>query len=186
MPRIPARRLLWMAALFYAPLLASAAWVRPRSLLAAGPERAAVLAQGLCLAAAGGLAIVLASRAAARRTVWGRALRADLGALLGGLSSRQMLALALLSGFGEEFLFRGVALHYLGVWGQGVAFGCCHWPVRRALWPWTAFALAIGIALGWLTLWSGSLWPGILLHFTVNYFNLHDLAEGQPPAPPEA
>jgi membrane protease YdiL (CAAX protease family) len=186
MPRVPSQRLIRMAALLYTPLLVSAAWVRPRSLLAVGPERAAQMALGLGVAAAGAVAVVLASRAASRRTAWGRALRAELGALLGGLSSRELLALALLSGFGEEFLFRGIALHYWGVWGQGLAFGGCHWPVRRALWPWTLFALAMGLALGWLTRWSGSLWPAVLLHFSVNYFNLHDLAEAPPPAaPPE-
>ncbi len=177
--------MLWIALAFYAPLLASAGFVRPRSLLALGPDRAALIGQGLGLAAAAGasLAIVLASRWAARATGWGRALRSELAALVGGMDSPRILALSLLSAFGEELLFRGVALAYLGVWLQGALFALFHFPVRRALWPWTVFALAIGLGLGALTQGSGSLWPAILLHFCVNYFNLHDLAGAPPPAP---
>jgi uncharacterized protein len=178
MPSVPSRRLIWIAAMVYCPMLASAILVRPRSLLAIGPDSAAYLAQGLGLAAAGmaSAAVVLGSRWAARATGWGRALRAELGSVLGGMSSPQILAVALLSSFGEELLFRGMAMAYLGVWGQGALFGLFHLPMRRALWPWTLFAIVIGIGLGWLTRWCGSLWPAVLVHFCVNYFNLHDLA----------
>jgi membrane protease YdiL (CAAX protease family) len=104
-----------------------------------------------------------------------------LATILFGLNSREILALALLSGFGEELLFRGVGMEYLGVWGQAGVFGLFHLPLRRALWPWTLFAVVIGIGLGELTRWSGSLWPAVLVHFCVNYFNLHDLADSPPP-----
>jgi membrane protease YdiL (CAAX protease family) len=175
--------MLWLALAFYGPMLVSAAWVRPRSLLALSAEREAMqaLAFGLAVAALASLAIVGASRWCARRTGWGRALRAELGALAGGMDSPHVLAVSLLSAFGEELLFRGVALAYLGLWPQALLFGLVHFPVRRALWPWTAFALGIGWGLGALTGWSGSLWPAVLLHFCVNYFNLHDLSDAPPP-----
>lgn len=182
--------MLWVALAFYSPMLASAVFIQPRSLLAIGPDRAGLVSQGLGLAVAAGasLAIVLASRWAARATGWGRALRGELAAVIGAMDSPQILALSLLSAFGEELLFRGVALAYLGVWLQGAVFALFHFPVRRALWPWTLFALAIGLGLGALTQGSGSLWPAVLLHFCVNYFNLHDLADEPPsaPRPPEA
>jgi hypothetical protein len=177
MPPHPSRRLLWIAALFYCPMLISAYFVKPRSLLAVGPDADAYLAQGLGLAVAtvSTLLIVFGSRIVARRTAWGRILRHELATILVGLSSQEILVLALLSSFGEELLFRGVAMAHLGVWGQAVVFGLFHLPLRRTLWPWTLFALLIGIGLGWLTRWSESLWPAVLLHFCVNYFNLHDL-----------
>jgi len=186
MPPAPSRRMLWVALVFYSPMLASAIFVQPRSLLAVGPDRAALLAQGLGLAVAvaASLAIVWASRWASGATGWGRALRSELGALMGGMDSPQILAVSLLSAFGEELLFRGVALATLGIWLQAGLFGAFHFPVRRALWPWTVFALAIGLGLGVLTQLSGSLWPAVLLHFCVNYFNLHDLADPRPPLPP--
>ena len=179
MPPAPSRRLLWVAVIFYVPMLAAAPFVEPRSLLAIGPGPEALLRQGLGMgvAALAGVAVVLGSRWVARKTGWGRALRTELGALVGGLGSSQILVVALLSAFGEELLFRGVALGYLGVWFQGALFGLFHFPVRRALWPWTGFALVMGLGLGVLTNWSGSLWPAVLLHFCVNYFNLHDLAD---------
>jgi hypothetical protein len=100
--------------------------------------------------------------------------------VLGGLDSRQILLLALLSAAGEEVIFRGVLQPRLGLWVATLLFGLLHVPVRRSLVPWTLFALAIGLVLGLLTEWSGSLWPAILLHFLVNYFNLHDLARPRP------
>jgi membrane protease YdiL (CAAX protease family) len=183
MPSQPSRRLLWIAALFYCPMLISAYFVKPRSLLAIGPDADAYMAQGLGLGVAGvsTLLIVIGSRVVARRTAWGKILRDELSTILVGLNSQEILALALLSGFGEELLFRGVAMAYLGVWGQAAVFGLFHLPLRRTLWPWTLFALVIGVGLGWLTRWSGSLWPAVLLHFCVNYFNLHDLMDSPPP-----
>lgn len=180
--------MVWVAVLFYVPMLVSAAFVRPRSLLALGPGSDALQAQGLGLAVAAGagLLVVLGSRWVSRRTDWGRAMGVELTALVGGMGSGQVLTVSLLSAFGEELLFRGVALAYLGVWLQAVLFGLFHFPVRRALWPWTLFALAMGLGLGALTRWSGSLWPAVLLHFCVNYFNLHDLAEPSPEPPPPA
>jgi membrane protease YdiL (CAAX protease family) len=182
----PARRAVWIALLFYGPMLIAAAFVEPRSLLRIGPTLEALVAQGIGLAAAAAasLPIVLASRWAGRRTRWGRALHVELGALVRGLTSSQVLSLSLLSAFGEELLFRGVTMAYLGLWLQGALFALFHFPVRRVLWPWTLFALAMGLGLGGLTHWSGSLWPAVLLHFCVNYFNLHSLAEV--PASPDA
>ena len=41
--------------------------------------------------------------------------------------------------------------------------------------PWTIFALVLGFALGGLLLLTGSLLAPILAHFTINYFNLHQI-----------
>ncbi|HEX9842563.1 MAG TPA: CPBP family intramembrane glutamic endopeptidase [bacterium] len=175
------RSTLRIALLVYLPMLASGLWLRaPGTLRIADPV---ALAWGLLAAAAIGAAVVAGSRRIARRTGWGRRLHAEFHAILGRLESRQILLLSLLSGFGEEVLFRGVLQPRLGLWPASLLFAALHFPARRALLPWTAFALGIGLVLGLLTEWAGSLWPAIVLHFLINYFNLHDLAE--PPSAPE-
>jgi len=98
--------------------------------------------------------------------------------VLGRLDSRQILTVSLLSGFGEELLFRGVIQAWLGLWPTSLLFGLFHFPVRRRLIPWSLFAAALGVVLGALTEWTRTIWPAILLHFAVNYFNIHDLVEG--------
>ena len=176
----PARGMVRIALVVYLPMLASAAFLQPPGLLRVSDP--VLLAAGLATAALGGLTTVAASRWVSRGTDWGRRLHAEFHTLLGGLDSPQILLLSLLSAGGEEVLFRGVLQPRLGLWLATLLFAGLHFPLRRALVPWTGFAFGLGLALGALTLWSASLWPAILLHFLVNYFNLHDLAA--PLAPP--
>ena len=172
----PPRRIVRLAVFFYLPMMASAFFARPPgTLVVQEPQR---LALGLAMALAAGLVVVAASRFFASRTGWGRALRAELRSVLGTLGSREILLLALLSAFGEEFLFRGAIHPRLGLWGTALLFGAFHFPYRRQLLPWSLFALVLGVGLGAMTDLFGSLWPAILLHFVVNYRNLHDLAAG--------
>lgn len=177
-----ARRLVRVALIVYAPMLASAVLVQPPGSLRV--SEALPLAWGLGGAAVLGAGSVLASRWAARRTGWGRSLHAEFYAILGGLDSPRILLLSLLSAFGEEVLFRGVLQPRVGLLVATVLFAGLHFPVRRALVPWTAFAFVFGLVLGGLTIAAGSLWPAILLHFLNNYFNLHDLAEAPPSGGP--
>lgn len=174
-----ARRLVRISLLVYVPMLACAAFVRPPGTLSVGDPPA--LAWGLGSAALLGAACVLGSQWASRHTAWGGRLHEEFHAILGGLDSQRILVLSLLSAFGEEVLFRGVLQPRVGLLLATVLFAALHFPVRRALLPWTAFAFVLGLALGGLTIGVGSLWPAILLHFLVNYFNLHALAEDPPP-----
>ena len=172
-PRSAVVRLAWI---FYLPMIATAFLVQePGAFRIADWLR---FAEGIAVAAAGIVAVVLASRWISRRTGWGRRLHAEFTSVLGDLDSRQILALALLSAFGEEILFRGVVQPWLGLWITTALFGIFHFPARRALIPWSFFAAVLGLALGALVLRFGSLWPAILLHFGINYFNLHDLSQG--------
>lgn len=180
----PPQRLVRIALVVYLPLLAGAFFVRAPGTLRV--EAVLPFAWGLAAAVVLGAAVVALSRWLARHTAWGARLHAEFLAVLGGLDSRQILLLALLSAAGEEVIFRGVLQPRLGLWVATLLFGLLHVPVRRSLVPWTLFALAIGLVLGLLTEWSGSLWPAILLHFLVNYFNLHDLARPRPDARPGA
>ena len=186
MPQPRSRSPIWLAAAFYLPMLASGALAKaPGSLRV---EQWALLAYGLGTAVLAGLAVVALSRISGNRWAWARALREEFRDVLGPLGSEDILALSLLSAFGEEFLFRGVLHPRLGLWPTALLFGLLHFPYHRALLPWTAFALALGVGLGLMTDFFQSLWPAISLHFIVNYFNLHDLMRpsfsGGPAEPP--
>lgn len=175
-PKIPMMRL---SLFLYLPMIAMGAFTRPPGVFRIShPARLAV---GMAVALVGGAAVVLMSRWIARHTQWGRRLREEFRGLLAGLNSRQVLYLALLSGFGEEILFRGVLQPRLGWLLASLMFGALHFPIRRTLIPWSLFALAMGFALAGLTEVFQNLWPAILLHFIINYLNLHDLTEEEPP-----
>ena len=70
----------------------------------------------------------------------------------------------------EELVFRGAIQHFLqplGQWQavflQAVLFAVQHGSLAGAL-----YALACGLALGWLADRTGHLWPGMLLHSVNN------------------
>ena len=168
-------RLAWV---FYLPMILAGAFAREPGALGVADWRH--LAYGIGAALACAAVTVAGSRWLARRTAWGRALREEFRRALGRLDSRQILTVSLLSGFGEDLLFRGVILAWLGRWPTSLLFGLFHFPVRRRLIPWSLFAAALGVVLGALTEWTRTIWPAILLHFAINYFNIHDLVEGEP------
>ena len=174
-----------LSLVFYVPMLAGAFFLRPPGVLRV--EDWEPFGWGLAAAVLASAAVIAASRWVSRRFAWGRAMRDEFRAVLGGMTSRDILWLALLSAFGEEILFRGILQSWLGLWPAAALFAGLHFPYRRAMVPWTVFALGMGMGLGWLTAWCGSLWPAILVHLSVNYFNLHDIAgegEAEPPRRP--
>ena len=179
----PPHRALRVALLFYPPmLLAGLMFLRAPGVLRV--ERWPHTALGLGVACAAGALVIALSRWAVRRTDWGKLLREEFRFVLGPMASWEILLLSLLSAFGEEVLFRGVIHPRLGLWLTALLFACLHFPYRWQLLPWSAFALVLGVGLGLLTEGFGSLWPAIILHFVVNYFNLHDLAHPGHEEPP--
>ena len=60
--------------------------------------------------------------------------------IIGDINLGTIFALAFLSSFAEEILFRGVLLHYTGFWISSIIFGLLHFPVKKFLVPWTVFA----------------------------------------------
>lgn len=134
----------------------------PAWLLAAGP------AIGFSL----GLAVVGLTRIATRHFQWARDLHASFRDLLGQLSGKEIVILALASSIGEELLFRGALLPWLGVWLQAIVFALLHVGPGRRFLPWTLSALVLGIAFGWLAVWTGNLGGPIAAHFAINFLNL--------------
>ncbi|MDH5753348.1 MAG: CPBP family intramembrane metalloprotease [Deltaproteobacteria bacterium] len=164
-----------MAVLFYVPMMASGIFVRPPGTFWVQDHRS--LLAGCAVALAGGGLVVLASRLLIRRTGWGWSLYSEFRKALGQMSPGHILVLALCSALGEEILFRGVIHPRLGLFWTALLFAGLHFPFKKAMIPWTGFAFLLGLAMGLLTDLSGSLWPVILLHFSINFFNLHDIVD---------
>jgi hypothetical protein len=80
--------------------------------------------------------------------------------------------LALVSGVAEELCFRGALWPQLGLVGTSVFFGLCHVLPVRALAGYPVFAFFAGLLFGLLRERTGSVWPCVAAHATVNALNL--------------
>ena len=89
-------------------------------------------------------------------------------------SRLEALVLALLSAGAEELFFRGALQSLVGVWGQAVVFGLLH-PVPRRGWSYTLYTAVSGLAFGYAVTLTGSLWPGFIAHFLINFQGLLEL-----------
>ena len=137
-----------------------------------GSPEAWKLCAGPALGLVLGLIVVGLTRIATRHFQWARDLHASFRDLLGALTGREIVILALASSIGEELLFRGALLPWFGVWIQALVFAVLHIGPGRRFLPWTVSALVLGIAFGWLAQWTGNLGGPIAAHFTINFLNL--------------
>ncbi len=119
-----------------------------------------------------GLAVVLLTRLATHHFQWTRDLHNSFKDLLGPLTVKEILILALASSIGEELFFRGALLPWLGVWPQALVFALLHVGPGKRFLPWTLSAFVLGVAFGELALHTGSLGGPIAAHFTINFVNL--------------
>ena len=134
-----------------------------------------------------GLAVVALSRVSVRKWRWARRLHTDFRDILGQLSTPEILILAVASAVGEELLFRGALLPWLGLWAQAVIFALLHVGPGRRFLPWTASAFVIGLLFGWLSQATGDLGAPIVCHFVINCLNLHYISRAElPPLADEA
>ena len=169
------------AGLSLAALIWGALAGRPWLLFTPGVSTLNGLLLGAGAGAVLGLGVVLLTRTVLARFRWHQELYRWFLQVLGPLSRRDAFWLALLSSVGEELFFRGAMQPSLGIWITTAAFGLAHLPPMRRLLPWTAAALLLGLAMGYITLWSGNLAGAILAHFLVNFLNLGDLNRLAPP-----
>lgn len=119
-----------------------------------------------------GLAIVGLTRMATRRWQWARDLHTSFHDLLGPLTGREIIILALASSIGEELLFRGALLPWVGPWLQAVIFALLHVGPGKRFLPWTLSAFVLGVAFGELAVWTTNLGAPIAAHFLINFLNL--------------
>lgn len=87
------------------------------------------------------------------------------------LRAYEIVLLALLTGLGEELLFRGALLPRLGNLMQALLFGLLH-PAGLRGWGYTLYTAAVGWLLGAATVAFGSVWPAVAVHALVNAFGL--------------
>lgn len=121
--------------------------------------------------AAGG-AVVAASRWLDRNTGWSKRLTQNFRQTLGPLRRRDIAAIAFCSGVGEELLFRGVLMPWIGIVGSSVVFGLVHVGPDRTWLPWTALAVAMGFGFAGLAKGTGTLTAAVVAHATINGVNL--------------
>jgi membrane protease YdiL (CAAX protease family) len=137
-----------------------------------GEPAAWQLLLGPLVGVAAGLIVVGLTRLATRHFQWARDLHASFKDLLGPLTGREIVILAVASSIGEETLFRGALQPWLGVWLQAVVFALLHVGPGKRFVPWTISALVLGVAFGWLAVWTENLGAPIAAHFTINFMNL--------------
>ena len=119
-----------------------------------------------------GLGIVIAYWGAHHQFPVVRRFTVTIGAFLGPMTAMQASYLGMLSGFAEELMFRGALWPHLGLWGTSLLFAALHIVPVRAAAGYPLFALGAGLLLGWLRETTGSVWPPVFAHVTVNTINL--------------
>ena len=107
-----------------------------------------------------------------KMTGWGDRLARELARTIGPMSVPDALLMAAASGFSEELLFRGALQPRVGLIAASVLFGAVHFVPRREMLPWTGFAIAVGLVLGWVFESTGNLVAPVVAHAVVNAVNL--------------
>ena len=128
-----------------------------------------------------GLGVVKLSRLAVQRFDWARLLHRDFQAMLGPLTRKEVMLLAVCSAIGEELLFRGALQPWIGIWPQALVFALLHVGPRRYYLWWTGWSVAIGLAFGYMYQWTGDLGGPIAAHFVINYLNLQFIVTNEVP-----
>ncbi|ACY17415.1 CPBP family intramembrane glutamic endopeptidase [Haliangium ochraceum] len=129
-----------------------------------------------------GLALVAAWRVAVRRFAWAQHLHHDFRSVLGPIGNREIFILALASAVGEELLFRGALMPWIGIWPQAVIFALLHIGPGRRFLPWTFSSFVLGVGFGYMVVWTGDLGGPIIAHFVINYLNFQFIARVEVPA----
>lgn len=131
----------------------------------------------LLVGAGVGLGAVGLSRALEHFFGWARELSRSMREMLGSFDGKTIALWAMFSALGEEMLFRGLLLPSVGLVVSSFIFGLLHVGPSSKYLPWTAMAVVMGFAFGGMFLYTGTILAPIVAHFTINYFNLHAIAE---------
>ncbi len=108
----------------------------------------------------------------------------DVSPLFRHVDAGGVFIIALISGFAEEVLFRGVLQAQFGLWISSVVFGLAHiW--RKTAILYGMYASGIGLILGSMYQVSGNLWVPILAHIVNNFvailYYIHYILQPEPP-----
>ena len=160
MSRTAFLRLEWLLSLALIVLSLGWAWVRGLPLAAGLVPTPATVGLGWVAGAALWGTIPFLLRSPAMQRVWNRVLLPFSAAL----GSRDIVAIALLSGLTEELFFRGVLLPELGLVISSLCFGALH-ALCTVYFVW---ATLVGAGFGALALAGGSLVTPIVAHAVYN------------------
>jgi len=123
-------------------------------------------------------ALLLGGWLAARRWLApARELEVVMARLLGRTEQQEIIALALISAIAEEVAFRGALQHAVGWVAAAVIFALLHIGPRAPFALWSLFALAGGLAFGWIMEARQALAGPIVGHLMVNLVQLRRLAD---------
>jgi membrane protease YdiL (CAAX protease family) len=125
--------------------------------------------------AAGGV-LILVWMVARQYLTTARRLESELAEMLGPLTTSEVVALALLSGFAEEMFFRGAMQSAWGWLPATIVFALLHAGPGPSFRIWTVFAAVAGLVLAGLMLWRGNLLAPVVAHVVVNGVNLGRLS----------
>jgi hypothetical protein len=153
-------------------------WVYPDPWFPAAPVVALTSSAVLGLALA--VAIIFLTRVAVARFAWAQRLHAELRPVARDLGLGQILIVAGLSSLGEELLFRGLLVPWVGVIISAALFGLAHQIRGPSRWVWIGWATGMGAALGAIFAATGSLVGPLIAHAVINAVNLTYLRDHDP------
>jgi membrane protease YdiL (CAAX protease family) len=154
-------------------------WAHPRPwvLLDLGVER--YLYSALLGTAIAGL-VVMTTRALVGRVAFATRLHSELRPLACSMTAGTVIYLALSSALGEELLFRGLLEPWIGLIPQALIFGALHQMGGSSRWVWMAWATIMGLLLGAMYQYTGSLVGPLMAHALINAINLSHLKSFDP------
>jgi membrane protease YdiL (CAAX protease family) len=163
-------------AVFYFGMFLLAVWIDVSAgvfrFVPAGPAFWGRNLRDLALALSAALGVVGLSYGGVRWVPSVRRLSRLLAEVVGSFTVTEAFAAAVFSALGEEFLFRGVLQHYIGIVPASIFFGILHTGPGKKFVPWTLFAVGVGLLLGYLYERTGNLLAPVATHFVVNWANL--------------
>lgn len=106
---------------------------------------------------------------------WAQDIQKVFAQVLTPISYLQIVLLATLTAFIEEWFFRGLMLDHLGFIFSIVIYALSHLILERKLWVWTPISLLIGLILSLLFQATGSLVYVSLFHSLLNIIGLIQL-----------
>ena len=124
--------------------------------------------------------VIASTRVLVHKTQWARRLHLEFRNLLGSQTSKDILWLALASGFAEEMFFRGAMQPSWGLLVSAFVFGGVHVGPTRTYWPWTLWAIVMGLLLGLIFELTGVLWGTVLAHVVINHENMRFIRDYDP------
>ncbi len=128
-------------------------------------------------------AYVIGALLAARIFHWANEMKKIFAQVLTPLSYLQIVVLALLSGFIEEWFFRGVLMTHFGLILSSIFFGLAHFIPSRSVWMYGLISLLSGLVFGLLFKQSGNLILVALAHSTINFLLFLKLNQASVGAP---